>query len=75
SCNRSLREEPFFMEYQLPTISQKVQYLKLAVEMSCERDLMNTPLESAPELPFSLSAIPRTYPLPSELRLWIVHVA
>ncbi|MBX9789722.1 MAG: hypothetical protein K2Y37_12465, partial [Pirellulales bacterium] len=25
SRNRSLREEPFFMEYQLPTISQKVQ--------------------------------------------------
>ncbi|MBX9790387.1 MAG: hypothetical protein K2Y37_15825, partial [Pirellulales bacterium] len=31
SRNRSLREEPFFMEYQLPTISQKVQIVKHAV--------------------------------------------
>jgi hypothetical protein len=29
SCNHSLMEEPFFMEYQLQTISQKVQIRKI----------------------------------------------
>ena len=60
---------------QFPPILLLRRYLKLAVEMCRERNLMNVPIADAPELPFSLSAIPKAYPLPSELRLWVVEVA
>jgi len=59
---------------QFPTVLLLRRYLKLAIEMARESNLMNAPLAAAPELPFSLSAIPRTYPQPSQLRLWVVDV-
>lgn len=59
---------------QFPPILLLRRYLKLAIEMSRERNLMNTPLSTASLLPFALAAIPTTYPLPSELRLWVVDV-
>ena len=59
---------------QFPPILLLRRYLKLAIEISREKDLMNTPLTEAPELPFSLSAIPQTYPQPSQLRLWLVDL-
>jgi len=60
---------------QFPPVLLLRRYLKLAIEMSSDKDLMNTPLTAAPELPFSLSAIPTAYPLPSQLRLWVVEIA
>ena len=36
---------------------------------------MDTPVSEAPELPFSLSAIPKTYPQPNQLQLWVVEMA
>jgi hypothetical protein len=60
---------------QFPPVLLLRRYLKLAIEMGRERGLMNTPVAAAPELPFSLSAIPRAYPLPSQLRLWVVEIA
>lgn len=54
---------------QFPLILLLRRYLKLAIEMSRERNLMNVPIATAPELPFSLSAIPQAFPLPSQLRL------
>jgi hypothetical protein len=59
---------------QFPPLLLLRRYLKLAIEMSRERNLMNLPLTTAPELPFSLSAIPKAYPLPSQLRLWVVEL-
>jgi hypothetical protein len=59
---------------QFPPILLLRRYLKLAIEMSQERNLMDTPLAEAPELPFSLSAIPQAFPLPSQLRLWVVDM-
>ena len=59
---------------QFPPLLLLRRYLKLAIEMSRERNLMNVALVDAPELPFSLSAIPRTYPSPSQLRLWVVEI-
>jgi len=50
------------------------RYLKLAVQISKERELMQVPLEDAPDVPFSLQAIPKTYPPPHALRLWVVDV-
>lgn len=59
---------------QFPSVLLLRRYLKLAIEICRERRLMNTPLAHPPELPFSLSAIPRAYPRPGELRLWVVDL-
>ena len=79
SCNsaKSARDvlEWLAEKNQFPPVLLLRRYLKLAIEMSIARDLMNSPLSAAPELPFSLSAIPTAYPLPSQLRLWIVDIA
>ncbi|MGH9845107.1 MAG: HNH endonuclease [Blastocatellia bacterium] len=60
---------------QFPPLLLLRRYLKLAIEVCRERNLMDTPLAEAPGLPFVLSAIPKAYPKPSELRLWVVDVA
>ncbi len=60
---------------QFPPLLLLRRYLKLAVEISRERDVMNTPVVEAPELPFSLAAIPKKYPEPSRLRLWVIDLA
>ena len=60
---------------QFPPLLLLRRYLKLAIEMSNERNIMNTPLAEASDLPFALAAIPVTYPPPSQLRLWVVDVA
>lgn len=57
---------------QFPALLLLRRYLKLAIEISQARQLMDAPLASAPELPYSLAAIPRAYPAPSQLRLWVV---
>jgi hypothetical protein len=59
---------------QFPPVLLLRRYLKLAVEMSRERKLMDVPLAGAPDVPFSLSAIPRFFPLPCELRLWVTDL-
>jgi hypothetical protein len=60
---------------QFPPILLLRRYLKLAVEMCRDMNLMDVPLAAAPELPFSLSAIPQSFPQPSQLRLWVVEIA
>ncbi|MGK2940328.1 MAG: HNH endonuclease [Immundisolibacter sp.] len=60
---------------QFPPILLLRRYLKLAIEISHERNLMNVPIAAAPEVPFSLPAIPRAFPPPSQLRLWVVEIA
>ena len=59
---------------QFPSILLLRRYLKLAIEMSLERELMDVLLSEVPELPFSLSAIPTNYPLPRQVRLWITEI-
>lgn len=60
---------------QFPPILLLRRYLKLAIEICRERDLMDTPLAEVPELPFSLSAIPQTFPQAGQLRLCVVEMA
>jgi hypothetical protein len=60
---------------QFPPLLLLRRYLKLAIEMSRDRNLMDMPLAAALELPFSLSAIPQVFPQPSQLRLWVVEMA
>lgn len=57
---------------EFPSLLLLRRYLKLAIAICRERDLMDTPLAEVPELPFSLRAIPTWYPAPGELRLWVV---
>ena len=45
------------------------------VQQAPMQQAIAAPVAAAPELPFSLSAIPRAYPLPSQLRLWVVEIA
>lgn len=59
---------------QFPPILLLRRYLKLAIAMCRERNLMDVPLSEAPELPFSLTAIPTSYPEPSNLRLWVTEL-
>jgi hypothetical protein len=59
---------------QFPPLLLLRRYLKLAIELSRDRHLLNTPIVEAPDLPFSLSAIPTKFPQPSQLRLWVVDV-
>lgn len=59
---------------QFPSILLLRRYLKLAIEISRDRNLLNTSLADAPELPFSLSAIPKEYPQPNQLQLWIMDI-
>jgi len=79
SCNSSKCAcdalEWLMKKNQFPPILLLRRYLKLAIEMSQERNLMDTPLIEAPELPFLLSAIPQIFPQPSQLRLWVVEIA
>ena len=57
---------------QFPPILPLRRYLKLAVEMSRERNVMSVYLTAPPDVPFSLAAIPKSYPAPGQLKLWIV---
>jgi len=55
--------------------------LKMVLPQACcycgsrERKLMDVPLAEAPDVPFSLSAIPKAFPLPGQLRLWVTELA
>lgn len=60
---------------QFPPLLLLRRYLKLAIEICRERDLMETPLETAIELPFALAAVPLVYPNPSQLQLWVANAA
>ena len=56
---------------QFPALLLLRRYLKLAIEMSRDRGIMDLPIDAAGELPFSLWAIPRQFPPPGQLRLWV----
>lgn len=57
---------------EFPPILLLRRYLKLAVEMSRERNVMSVNLNAPPDVPFAFAAIPKAYPPPSQLKLWIV---
>lgn len=59
---------------QFPPLLLLRRFLKLAIEIGHERNVMDNLLSSAPVLPFSLSAIPKYYPLPSQLKLWVAPI-
>lgn len=78
SCNSSKGRKDVLVwlseRHRFPPLLLLRRYLKLALEISGERGLLSSPLETAGQLdiPFSVSAIPHQYPKPSELVLWVV---
>ncbi|MSV32289.1 MAG: HNH endonuclease [Bryobacterales bacterium] len=56
---------------QFPPLLLLRRYLKLAIELSREREMLPAKLAGEPHVPFSLTAIPRHYPLPAQLKLWV----
>lgn len=59
---------------EFPPLLLLRRYLKLAIAISQERALMNTPLSPPPDVPFAVTAIPISFPPPSTLRLWIIDL-
>ncbi len=47
------------------------RYLKIAVGLSQEREVMHVPIANPPLMPFLFEAIPLSYPPPKTLCLWI----
>ena len=59
---------------QFPPLLLLRRYLKLAIEISRERGIMDIAINDIPEIPFTLSTIPTTFPQPKELRLWVTEL-
>lgn len=78
SCNSSKGAsdvvEWLLRRNEFPPLLLLRRYLKLAIEICRERELMDALLASAPELPFAMSAVPQSYPKPNELKLWITNL-
>ena len=60
---------------QFPSVLLLRRYLKLAIELCRERKLMDVAPDAAPELPFSLVAVPLSFPSPNQLVLWVTPMA
>jgi len=59
---------------EFPPVLLLRRYLKVAIEISRKMNLMDVPLAEAPQLPFSLAAIPKVYPPPDQMRLWVTEI-
>ena len=79
SCNSSKCAtdalEWLALRKQFPPLLLLRRYLKLALELSRERGLLEAKLGTVPDLPFSLTAVPVSYPKPMHLSLWVTNVA
>lgn len=60
---------------QFPPLLLLRRYLKLSIEISIDRNIMSSSLTDAPELPFSLRAVPIKYPPPNQLKLWVTDIS
>lgn len=79
SCNSSkgARDMLEWLSVQMPfpPLLLLRRYLKLVIEISVRKNLMQTPLDNLPEnLAFSVTAIPKVYPPPNQLRLWVAEI-
>jgi hypothetical protein len=79
SCNSSKGSrdmlEWLMQRQQFPSLLLLRRYLKLAIAWCREREFMEIPISDAPELPFTLSAIPQVFPPPRELQLWVIDLS
>ncbi|MSR32075.1 MAG: HNH endonuclease [Gemmataceae bacterium] len=79
SCNSSKGVRDLLDWYatrgQFPPLLLLRRYLKLAISYCEGQALLGLPLAEAPDLPFALDAIPKSFPAPAELVLWCVPLA
>lgn len=79
SCNSSKSAtdalEWFAKRNVFPPLMLLRRYLKLSIEICRERGLLEQPLTEPCDVPFSIRAIPRVYPAPGALRLWVVELS
>lgn len=59
---------------EFPPVLLLRRYLKVAIEITRQRNLMDTLIEEAPELPFVLAAVPKVFPPPGQIRLWVTEI-
>jgi len=76
SCNSAKGDTDLLDWYaarnRFPPLLLLRRYLKMAIEISLQADLMDVKIADAPQLPFSLNSIPHAFPKPDQLVLWIV---
>ncbi len=79
SCNSSKGAQDALLwlkaRNEFPPLLLLRRYLKLAIDMAKEMNVMNTQIQEAPILPFELPSIPQIFPRPPALRMWVVSVA
>jgi hypothetical protein len=78
TCNSSKGSKDvltwFSQRAEFPPLLLLRRYLKLTIEYCRRNDLLAVPLDSAGDLPFSLEAVPRSFPQPPLLALWRIPI-
>jgi hypothetical protein len=74
ACNSSKGSKDLLAWYEtraeFPPLLLLRRYLKLAVELCVESEMMNRPLADAARLRIEVARVPRKYPPPAQLILW-----
>jgi hypothetical protein len=77
SCNSSKGKKDLLdwmqRKGQFPPLMLLRRYLKLAIEYCDEYSLLNVDINRCADVPFNVNCIPRKYPSPSELILWVLE--
>ena len=75
SCNSAKGSKDLLEWYErkakFPSLLLLRRYLKLAVDLSVERGLMDRPMVEVRDVPMEIWRAPQYFPAPSELRLWV----
>jgi hypothetical protein len=78
SCNSSKNARDmlgwYLVKEEFPPLLLIRRYLKIAITFCAKENLLDTKIEDAPQLPFSLESVPHQFPKPPELRLWITQI-
>lgn len=76
SCNSAKGDSDLLDWYTVrnmfPPLLLLRRYLKIAIEVSLHRNLMDVKITEAPSLPFALQSIPHVFPKPDQLVLWVI---
>jgi hypothetical protein len=79
SCNSAKRDSDMLDWYLgkgiFPPLLLLRRYLKVVIKISIDNEVLDTKIDDAPSLPFSLTSVPHKFPKPSELSLWVVAMA
>ena len=75
-CNSSKNDTDLLDWYRaknaFPPLLLLRRYLKIAIEICRDENLLDIPINEAPPLPFALKSVPHSFPKPTELSLWVI---